>query len=480
MQGTIECKCKLSQWREKAKLRSQEKGALKKRNKEILKSRDLWKEKYKKEKVLNGLLRKELLKASKGKVVVTAKGLKPKHHSYSVQIIMLCIWIRQQGNCSLRSCASMLKIMSLTLNLDFGFPSRNTIQNWEKKLGCYRIGKQGKKGEEWILILDESISIGQQKLLLILGVKKNNYKFDSALTFEEVEVLYMGIDKSWKGAAISDQIGKIKKRGFSIVYSVSDSGVNLVKGLRMSKVDRIEDCTHAIGNLLKKEYNSKEEFLSFSKQCGILKRQVMNSKDTLIMPPTQRVKGRFLNIQPLSEWAYKMLLLLEKTDGRLSDEQQEKLKWLKNYQTLVLEIYEVCKTMNQLFNILKNQGLSNQSSEACNQILRDSKAANYFKVGVLAYLEKNLKILATPSPVICCSDIIESYFGKYKNQLAKTGAQLITDSCLCIANFNQKFDEKEIKQAMEKIKIVDLKNWRQENLPSSLLQQKRELLKNVG
>ena len=69
---------------------------------------------------------------------------------------------------------------------------------------------------------------------------------------------------------------------------------------------------------------------------------------------------------------------------------------------------------------------------------------------------------------------------QYKNQLAKTSAQLITDSCLCIPNFNHSFDEAEIKMAMEKVKIVDLKNWRLNNLPSDVFQQKRKLLQSVG
>ena len=248
----------------------------------------------------------------------------------------------------------------------------------------------------------------------------------------------------------------------------------------MSNILQIQDCTHAIGNLLKKQYVSNEEFITFSKQCGILKRQVMTGKDALIMPPTQRVKGRFLNLQPLSDWAYKMLLLLKNKDSMLSVEQREKLSWLENYRTLILEIYEQGKTMNQLFKVLKNEGLSEYSSQKCNTILKTSKATEFFKDGVQQYLEKNLKVLASDKAVICCSDIIESYFGKYKNQLAKTGSQLITDSCLCIANFNQNFDNKEIKKAMEEVKIVDLKDWRQENLPNSLLQQKRKLLKSVG
>ncbi len=175
-----------------------------------------------------------------------------------------------------------------------------------------------------------------------------------------------------------------------------------------------------------------------------------------------------------------MLLLLQSKKSILTHEQKEKLAWLENHRTLILEIYESCKTMNRLFKILKNEGLSQQSSQKCKTILKVSKANDIFKEGVQQYLEKNLEVLASEQPVICCSDIIESYFGKYKNQLAKTGCKLITDSCLCSVNFSQNFDEEEIKKAMEEVKIVDLKDWRQENLPSSLLQQKRILLKSVG
>ena len=94
----------------------------------------------------------------------------------------------------------------------------------------------------------------------------------------------------------------------------------------------------------------------------------MIGKNALIMPPTQRSKGRFLNLQPLSTWAYKMLLLLDKEDSKLSKEHREKLKWLKTHRTLILEIYEQCKTMNKIFKILKNEGLSQSSSHVCEVI----------------------------------------------------------------------------------------------------------------
>ena len=480
MQGTRNYNSKLSSWREKAKKRSKEISALKKRLKELISSRDNWKEKYKQNNAEKKRLQKRIALLEKEVFKAPMEKEKPKHHSYSLQIILLCIWMRQQGNCSLRSCASTLKIVALVLGLDLSFPSRNTIQNWEKKLGYSRIHRQGKPDEKWVIILDESISIGQQKLLLILGVELTKYSFDKSLCFEDTVVLYLGIGKSWTGEGVSKQIEKIKSNGFVIEYGVSDGGTNLIKSLKMSEIPLIKDCTHAIGNLLKKQYVSNEEFIAFSKQCGIFKRQVMLGKNALIMPPAQRVKGRFLNLQPLSEWAYKMLLLLAQENSELSKEQQEKLKWLESYRTLILEINEQCKTMNKLFKILKNEGLNKETAEKSKAILEQSRATCFFKDGVRQYLAVNLNILADDKPVICCSDIIESYFGKYKNQLAKTGSKLITDSCLAIANFNQNFEKEEIKKAMEEVKIVDLKNWRQENLPCSLLQKKRVLLKSVG
>lgn len=480
MQGTRNYNSKLSSWREKAKKKSKEIAAFKKRMKELIFSRDNWKEKYHAKNKENKRLKVIIEQLKKGSDKELKNEKKPKHHSYSLQIILLCIWMRQQGNCSLRSCASTLKIMALVLGLDLKFPSRNTIQNWEKKLGYSRIHRQGKAAEKWVIILDESISIGQQKLLLILGVELTKYDFGKALCFEDTTVLYLGIGKSWTGELISKQIKKIKSNGFNIEYGVSDGGTNLIKSLKMSDISLVQDCTHVIGNLLKKQYVSNEEFITFSKQCGVFKRQIMLGKDALLMPPSQRVKGRFLNLQPLSSWAYKMLLLLAQKNSKLSKEQQEKLKWLESYRTLILEINEQCKTMNKLFKILKNEGLKKETAEKSKVILEQSKATSFFKDGVRQYLTRNLNILTGNERVICCSDIIESYFGKYKNQLEKTGAKLITDSCLAIANFNQKFKKEEIKKAMEEVKIVDLKNWRQENLPSSLLQEKRALLKSVG
>jgi len=480
MQGTNECKSKVSKWKEKAKARSKEKSALKKRLTELKESRDNWKSKYQLEKSGTKVLKKAIREFEKKGKRLDLKSQKPKFHSYKVETILLCIWLRQKGNCSLRSCVSILSIIGTILSLEFKIPSRNSIQNWEKKLGYHQIVKQGNSDDSWIIILDESISIGRQKLLLILGVKQSHYQTINTLSFQDTEVLYLGISDSWKGTEIAQQINQLKKKGFHILYGVSDGGKNLCKALEICELVRIADCTHAMGNLLKKQHKLNEEYLSFSKKCGALRTLVLQGKDAAIMPPQQRVKGRFLNLEPLCNWAYKMLLLLQKKESKLTLSQQEKLQWLEDYNSFILEIYEQSQTMNQIFKILKKEGLIEDTVSRCKLILNEGNCVPYFKQGVIQYLDKNLEAYPTKNKILCCSDIIESYFGKYKNQLTKTNAKLITESCLCIANFNQIFSEGEVKRAMESVKIIDIKNWRLENLPKSLIQEKRELLKSAG
>jgi len=483
MQRTIEYKDKLSQWREKAKERRKEKEYLGQRLEEVKVGREKWKAKYKLQKASNKALEKELKKLKRFSRSNSDKDLgdsKPRYHSYSTWLIGFCIMMRQKGNVSLRGCQEILKIVSLLFNLNLQIPTKTSIQNWEKKSGYYQLKSEFNTSGNWALILDESISIGQHKLLLILGVNLSEYNFRSTLNFSDTKLLFMGISKSWKGEQIAEKIASIKVVNPNIVYGISDGGTNLVKALKMSEIDRVEDCTHAIGNLLKKQYNNDEIFQKFSKECGVFKRQVMLGQYAVYAPPKQRVKGRFLNVRELAKWAYQMLQLLSASDEVLEEPIRKKLQWLKSYESLIIELYDQCLVMDKIFKILKTKGLDNTTKKECLQVLKNSKCVAFFKQGVREYLTKNIVFQKGEIPLICCSDIIESYFGKYKNQVAKNGSSLITDACLCMGNYGLNFDELQIKKAMEEVKIVDLKKWKNQNITSSFKNDKKNIFKNTG
>lgn len=60
--------------------------------------------------------------------------------------------------------------------------------------------------------------------------------------------------------------------------------------------------------------------------------------------------------------------------------------------------------------------------------------------------------------LLCSSDIIESYFGKFKQKISPNSPHKLTEFIFTIANFSKNFIIQEVQNALEKIK--DLKNLR--------------------
>jgi len=63
--------------------------------------------------------------------------------------------------------------------------------------------------------------------------------------------------------------------------------------------------------------------------------------------------------------------------------------------------------------------------------------------------------------LLCCSDIIESIFGRYKN---KGGMKAISADVLSIALYNQPISPQFIQQAMQTVTGPQLQQWQNENI----------------
>jgi hypothetical protein len=326
--------------------------------------------------------------------------------------------------------------------------------------------------------MDESIAIGREKLLLFLGVNLSKYSFDKPLSFSDVEVLGLAISRSWKADQIQAQLKKVMEKGFNIVYGVADQGSNLRKALEQMGIIHIGDCTHALSLMLEKEYKKQAVFQQFCQLCGEMRRKGSLSQYTAILPPNQRHKARYLNLTPLFDWASTCLKLLN-MDKQLDEQQKqllEHVQWLKEYEGFITQTSDVLSVFNQVQKAIKRGGINCGSLIECRGIIEESDIAEHLKHSLSEYLKQTWQLLPQRRAIICCSDIIESHFGKYKFQ----AGQNITQQCLRIVNYGKGQEEAEIRAAMEKVKIIDLNDWSKENLPLSTKAQRRRLFKKAG
>lgn len=451
--------------------------------KEARRSRDLWKSKYKKKRLEVKAISTDLAKSKEG--VKTVRSHKVAHHSYDGFLIYLVLRIRECGQISLRSSQQLLIMIQCLLQLECRMPSINTIRNWENKKGYYQLHQQLDKEEEYAIIIDESFCIGKQILLLVLGVNLSSCKWDKALNFEEVEVLSMGVKPYWKGEEIAKALGRLTEQNYRIKYVVSDGGTNIVKALKVSKLERIEDCTHAFSKLIEKQYKEDAEFKSFSTKCSLLTKHCYMSSIGMICPPKQGNNSRFLNLYQLARWGKRNLELLELLEQKTIKEEEDLkilkyLKWLTEYARLVEQLVILTKLLESCFQILKQQGLSKATIVSIQKLLAAKEVPPFFKKGVEQYLTKNRVLLSQYEKLLCCSDIIESYFGKYKSQRRLSPCKGITSSCLRIVSYGKTKDQAAIIKMMTSVKMADIANWKAQNLLPNMTTKRKKLYQNCG
>lgn len=163
---------------------------LRKENKKLASQKDKFKAKYDK-------IRKELKKRrSEDNIDRRTKSitLEPvPGHRFPLMVIQLCVLIYMRTPCGLRTVVTILETFAELLGETFGkVPCYNTIENWGKNLGLsvYQ-DDQPCKDKKFAMVVDESIAINGQRLLLTLAIPSEHQGLP--IKHEDVTILYMSV-----------------------------------------------------------------------------------------------------------------------------------------------------------------------------------------------------------------------------------------------------------------------------------------------
>jgi len=439
------CECTSSDWKNKAISRRKEKEKLRKRVTELEASRDCWKKKY-----------QESRRTSIGNHAIA--GEKARLHQYSLAVVVLVLELYKYGGMSLRGCRHSVCCLLFSMGMTCRIPSHASIRNWICKCGKYRVESTAEVVGQYVVIVDESITFGSEKILLILGLDVAIAGRKGALGHEDMEVLFVGASQEWKAEQIAEQLQKATV-GKDIKYAVSDKGTNLCKAYKSLNIMHIPDCTHVLANHLKRIYEKSQVFEDFRKLIGKL-RQAWNMSKTKSQytPPGMRAKMRFANIFPCVAWAERMLAQWDDLDQEVRD----KVKLLKDNEAFFQGLAQAGGIFNAVCAKLKNEGfcgVHKQELLAQLEALGAQGEAAIFLQNCKDYLDElSVKNDALGQErLLCSSDIIESYFGKFKAKMNTNRCSGLTEFIFTLAIFGKSFSIQEAKQALETIQCKELK-----------------------
>jgi hypothetical protein len=343
----------------------------------------------------------------------------------------------------------------------------------------------------WTAIVDASIKWGGKKLIVVLRVPTYIMNDRSkALQLKDVEVVGLFVKDVVNGEVISDLLQSLFSQLGAPLQILTDGGSDLAKGIRLLSETSIFngfqslDIGHFAANLLKKKYfnNSQfQKFLSFVSNIGAKLRQTIAA---WIAPNKLRVKGKFQGISDFAKWALKAFEYCEKHLSDCDDKTNELIK--KNFQgyqfllSFAQQFYQDSQVLNQLLQLIKNNGLSKNTMNQGLGILAQLSNKSLIRQEMEDYLRIHLELFQQhqiPNALLS-TDIIECLFGKIKYLIEHSPTKDFNKLTLLLPALVGTLTEENILAAQKNIKIKDIQQWEIQNIGDTILKKKEESLKN--
>ena len=392
-------------------------------------------------------------------------------------MVSLCVAFYTRLSVGSRQVVEIFNILNEFMGDLFGnIPAYTTIGYWAKELGLsvYKEACVLFKDKRYALIVDESMMIGSEKLLLTLAVDADHK--GHAITEKDIVVVDISVARSWNGESIKDVLEKVaKKIGHAPEYVISDNGSTMRKAVRESGFKHHLDISHSLGMFLERVYKKDLDFQKFSDEVQMARLKYNMQDVAFVQPPSQRSIARFMNMSKWIEWASRMQYVYH----TLQNDIKEVYKFIPNNAALVDELSEVMDCITKIERDIKTNGISKESAARCKQLVintimngndRQLKVGTY----ILEYLDNEISFMGENEQHNASSDPVESTFGVTKAIMSNDKLVGVTTMILVIplrlklAEENSRVKFK-FKERLEQERHWHIKQWANENLSPNLM-----------
>jgi hypothetical protein len=362
-------------------------------------------------------------------------------------------------------------------------PSYASIRLWLLRLGLYKLIRPLERADDWIWIVDHTMQIGDRKCLIILGVRSSAWQrsADRRLRREDMEIIALQPVCESTGEVVAQQFREAAQRCGVPRAIVSDDGRDLHRGLNLYRAEQpgtcwMYDIKHQTASLLKRTLERDTEWTSFTQQATRTKQQMFLTPLAFLVPPQQRGKARYMNVDTLVAWGRKALAFLDDPQaaaghGIAPEDLEQKLGWLGNYRSVLNSWGEALKVIEATEHYVRTEGIHRRVVPELSPQLKalgGGPLSRRFRVELLASLRQQARMCRPGERLPGSSEIIESVIGQYKHLQGERSPHGLTAMILSMAaNVGQRTTTL-LKTALEEVTNPALFGWCRTNLGISV------------
>ena len=289
----------------------------------------------------------------------------PSFHKYSYGHMHLYLRLVFEARVSMRGSSRALDIVNSFLELGIETPGWSAGRLWLLRIGLYKLERARTIADDWIWIGDHTVQLGNEKCMVILGVRQSSLPPGELYpAHEDVEPLALFPVEKSNGEVVFRQLEETVEKTGVPKQIVSDNGTDVKSGVERfcEKYDAVRtyDIKHKGAAIVKRELEDETDWEEFSKLAGKTGKRVQQTNLAGMAPPNQRSKARYMNADQLVDWGTDILARLEAEKREAgskfdSGDLYKKFGWVGGYRDRLRDwksLVDTVKTANSFVNFM--------------------------------------------------------------------------------------------------------------------------------
>ena len=351
----------------------------------------------------------------------------PRQH-YSLSTTVYFCGLAPQCCTSLKAATGVLEFFFPEQARQGEIPHATSGRNWLMRLGYYKLHCPKQRADDWVWLADHAIQIGKHRFFGIVGVRLAHLPPPGeSLKLCDLEPIALLPVEASSRQIVHCQLEKVARQHGVPRAILSDEGSDLLGGAKLfcdahPETTWLSDMPHKAARLLKRRLHENPRWISFCRQAGQTKSLTSQTELAFLMPPRQRAKARYMNLQSLLQWARKTLEILEDPPAVVltyCSEQRlkEKFDWLREYRQ-DMECWSAWLEMtDRCVDLIRRYGYSVQTqARLAKELSALAGGSDVCSLGdeLLAFVEEQSSKAHPGERLPGSTEILESSFGKLK------------------------------------------------------------------
>lgn len=402
-----------------------------------------------------------------------------RNHTFGARMIALCVNLAKR--ISFLAVPQCLSMVFEALGLSVKVPSHDSVEHWCKRIGLNQISKSREHHDDWLWIVDHSNQIGQDKLLVVLGIRASELPPPGqTLSLDRLTVLAIIPGKNWSRDEVREAYKKVAKRCGTPRFVVCDGAVELREPVDVlqktgKKVIVLRDFKHVAANRFEKMIGKTDRFKEFTGQMGTARCRIQQTELAHLNPPSLKTKARFMNIAPMIHWSTLVLFALDHPKssavaGIDPERLKDKLGWMRAFRDEIIAWSQCIEVIGCSIEWINKQGLCRESGSQLESHLRteingpQGGLAKQLQQSLIDFVNEQAAQLEADERAWGSSESIESVFGSYKRREGQQSRSGFTGLVASIPTLLKTWSFNEVRDALIETTNKKVRQWTEKNI----------------